>query len=410
VIAPATRIEQARWWALSQQPFYGSLTMHLLDVIDPSVQTACVNGKVIRWNPDFVAKLTDEELRFVLIHETMHCAHAHLWRLPADEAGNEAGDHAINLTLQNVPGLKMPEGGLADPAFAGLAEEEIYDRLKPAPQPPQDEQDDEQEQDGDDDSGDGAGASEGSPEGDDEGGQGDGPGNPCGEFSEPATPDNSAAGDAQASQELRETWEKAVLQSAQVAQALGKGDLPGDLQRELDRLRATKIDWRRELADFVRERVSARNDWSRPARRHAWQRVIYPKRRQDDIGLIVAARDTSGSIGNATVSAFNDLLAQCAAETGADLLILDCDAQVQAEYRVAQGEPLPERAQGGGGTDFRPVFERVRELADEGEKIAGVIYLTDLMGTEPDSVDHPTLWLSTMDATARTGRTVRIME
>src|SRR5580765_4214360 len=105
------RFDKARWWALRDQPFYGQLAMGLHDVIDPSVKTAATDGKSIRWNPDFVAKLTDEELRFVLLHETLHCAHQHLWRLPPDQNGNIAGDYCINRSLGSVPGISMPEEG-----------------------------------------------------------------------------------------------------------------------------------------------------------------------------------------------------------------------------------------------------------------------------------------------------------
>src|SRR6185369_16129729 len=77
-------------------------------------------------------KLTDEELRFVLLHETLHCAHQHLWRLPPDENGNIAGDYCINRTLAGVPGISMPEGGLVcPPEFDLLAEEEIYAACRP---------------------------------------------------------------------------------------------------------------------------------------------------------------------------------------------------------------------------------------------------------------------------------------
>lgn len=411
------KVEQARWWALNQQPFYGSLAMRLADVADFSTKSASTDGRVIRWNPDYLGTLDDEEVRYVLLHETLHCAHLHMWRLPATKEGNEAGDYAINLVLESIEGIRAPKGVLVDHAYAGMAEEDIYAARKAPEQQPQDEQQDEQQPEaGDDDQQGSGGAGDGQGDGDGQGegdgaGAGSGDGDPCGSFSAPA-PDNSAAGQAQAAQEskdLQDSWERAVMQAAQVAQALGRGDLPGDLTMELERMRATRIDWRQELAEFIRDKVSARNDWTRSSRRNAWQKAIMPRRRQDDVGLVVAVRDTSGSIGPATVAMFNDMLAQCAAETGAELLVIDCDRNVQAEYRIAQGDELPQRAEGGGGTDFRPAFERVRKLAEEGEQIAGVVYLTDLDGPEPDVVDHATLWLSTTDRVARTGRTVRVV-
>ena len=38
---------------------------------------------------------------------------------------------------------------------------------------------------------------------------------------------------------------------------------------------------------------------------------------------------------------------------------------------------------GGGGTDFRPVFNRLTDLKKKGEKIEGLIYFTDGVGVYP---------------------------
>lgn len=402
----ATRIDRARWWALTNQPFYGSLAMRLPDKLDPSTETAHTNGREIAWNPAFVEKLTDEELRFVLLHETLHCAHQHMWRLPADERGNIAGDHEINLTLQALSGIKMPEGGLADPQYAGMACEDILGSL---PEP---------------EDGDGGGGDDGEDEGQGSGsGSGSGqPGkgkpqkgkpDPCGSFGPPAAdPSGDGQGDAQAeaqaSQQLRDDWEGAVVQAAQAAQALGQGNVPGDLQRILDRIRHQSIDWRREMSDFVKTTMSSRNDWSRSARRHAWQPVIYPRKRVDDIGTVVFARDTSGSVTDKQLSAYSALITECLSETGCSGLVIDCDAAIKDEIELAPGDECPLKAKGGGGTDFRPVFNRVDELVGMGEHIAGVVYITDLCGRAPESSDIPTLWLATTSLSGPFGRTVHV--
>src|SRR5262249_19102404 len=64
-----------------------------------------------------------------------------------------------------------------------------------------------------------------------------------------------------------------------------------------------------------------------------------------------------------------------------------------------------------GGTDFQPVFARAAQLVDEGERVAGVVYLTDLAGSLPKSDPGiPTLWLSTTKASAPFGRTVHLRQ
>lgn len=404
-----TRVDQARWWSLTNQPFYGSLAMSLADVIDPSIQTAATDGKTIRWNPEFVETLTDEEVRFILLHETLHCAHLHPWRLPATAKGNEAADHEINLTLAAVPGITMPQGGLADPQYRELSCEEIFGRMG---------DDDPESPDG----GEGGGqpGDQGQP-GQGGGLPGDGPpdsGNgdpqkgegrpdPCGSFTAPAA--DPANGEGQQPEELRDDWEGRVIQASQAAQAMGQGTIPGDMERLLERMRHQAVDWRREMADFVRDAMSTRNDWSRAARRHAWQPVIYPRRRVDSLGTVIFARDTSGSVSDKVISEYCALISDCVSEQNCEGIVIDCDARIQAEYTIMDHEECPLTAKGGGGTKFWPVFDRAAELIAQGQQIAGVVYLTDLMGEFPAAApDIATLWVATSDRQVPFGRTVRI--
>jgi predicted metal-dependent peptidase len=231
-------------------------------------------------------------------------------------------------------------------------------------------------------------------------------GPPAGDPSGDGQQDPAAA--AQASQDLRDSWEGAVIQAAQAAQAMGQGDVPGDLQRILDKVRHQSIDWRREMSDFVKDAMSTRNDWSRSSRRHAWQPVIYPRKRADEVGLVVFARDTSGSVSDKQLSAYSALITECLAETGCSGLVIDADAAIKDEIELAPGDVCPLKAKGGGGTDFRPVFNRVDELVAMGEHVAGVVYITDLCGRAPDSSEIPTLWLATTKMTGPFGRTVHV--
>jgi predicted metal-dependent peptidase len=209
---------------------------------------------------------------------------------------------------------------------------------------------------------------------------------------------------------LREKWERAVIQAAQAAKASGQGNLPSDLQRELEKIQAVQIDWRAETADFVKNSIATKNDWTRGNRRMLWQSVVYPSRRRDNCGLIIGVRDTSGSISDETAAQFSAILASACAELGAELLLIDCDAEIQAEYRIAPGEDVPLTAKGGGGTDFAAPFARAADLIANGENVAGLIYLTDLCGSGwPVESPVPTLCICTENSQAPSGRTVQLL-
>ena len=399
------KLDQARWWALNNHPFYGQLLFGLSDAIgNPHGKTACTDGTKVFWDSAFLEKLSKEETRFVLLHETLHCAHGHLWRFPAGKVdhnkANQACDHAINLLLASLKDIAMPKGGLCDSQYAGMAEEEIFNALPDAPKSPQ-----------------GGHQGQGGNNGQDD---------PCGSFTAPADAGNGQSdsrgqgqpkpgqgneqGQGAGQDSLKDQWERRVIQAAQAAKASGQGNLPADLSRVLDKVLSQPIDWRREMADFVRDSIASRNDWTRSPRRHAWQPVIYPRRKADDLGLVVFVRDTSGSIDDALAAEFSALIGNCIAETGCGALVIDCDAVIQAEYRLAPGDECPLTAQGGGGTDFAEPFARAKALADEGEKIAGLVYLTDLEGSgQPEEQEIPTLWLCTTSNLAQTGRTIRVL-
>ena len=360
---------RARDWALRTPStvFYGVLSSNLVDLLDDSIETACTDGKCIKWNPAWLASLTEEEVRFVLLHETLHCANQHFWRLPLNRRGNIAGDYVINAILSTIAGLKMPKGGLLDAKYSNMAEEEVLALL------PQEEEQEEQEGD--------AGG--------------------CGGFGEPA-PDAP-----EASQTLSQQWTGAILQADFAQRSAGAGSAPSDMQRMIDAIKVSAPDWKQELADFVRSAVSQRNDWSRSSRRMASAPCIYPRKRADQIGQIVFVRDTSGSVDGAILNAFNALIESAMADTNCSAILLDADASVRAEYRLSAGDAVPATAKGGGGTSFAPAFERVAGLMEAGEAIAGIVYLTDLEGEQVASSDVPVLWLCTNENVAPCGRTVR---
>ena len=73
--------------------------------------------------------------------------------------------------------------------------------------------------------------------------------------------------------------------------------------------------------------------------------------------------------------------------------VIYCDTRVNAVETFERGDPVTLTPKGGGGTDFRPVFDHV-ETMDEAP--ACVVYLTDLCGGFPAvAPDYPVLWVNT---------------
>lgn len=111
---------------------------------------------------------------------------------------------------------------------------------------------------------------------------------------------------------------------------------------------------------------------------------------------LVIAIDTSASCKDELVQRFlNETAALLLSKDNffqrINIRIIECDDQVQREEIVTSVEDMKKYAggihiEGGYGTDFRPVFERVSELIakKEFENLKGLIYFTDGFGIYPD--------------------------
>ncbi len=110
--------------------------------------------------------------------------------------------------------------------------------------------------------------------------------------------------------------------------------------------------------------------------------------REDGMNIEIAvALDTSGScVGNVLQRFLRELLSvvRDSGNRKLSLTLLQCDAAVQKVHHLTSEDEVKElvrtfRMQGGGGTDFRPVFDYLKKQAetDEGLPFRGLIYLSD---------------------------------
>lgn len=351
------RVRTARTTLLLDQPFFGVLALQLALREDASCQTAWTDGSTLGFNPSFVDTLTQDGLVALIAHEVMHCACGHQWRRDNRDAKrwNVAADYAINAILRDA-GFKLPDGALLDTAYDGKASEWIYDRL------PQGQQDQPSSGDGD-----------GQPSDQPGGGQ------QPGEVRD--APSDSSQTEAD--------WQQTVKQAVKMAQAQGK--LPGSLRRDIEHQTAPKVDWRSALRRFIQETCKADYSWSRPNTRYLASGLFLPSLHSVACGRLVVAIDTSGSIDAVMLAQFGSEVQAIAEDMQpSSVEVVYCDSSVNHVDTFERGELVTVSPHGGGGTDFRPVFEHV---ATNDEAPAALIYLTDLDGSFPnDAPDYPVVW------------------
>ena len=119
--------------------------------------------------------------------------------------------------------------------------------------------------------------------------------------------------------------------------------------------------------------------------------IIEPLETRDEkrIREFVIGIDVSGSVWGPTVTRFTQIVQGVLCNEGLfssapRIRIIQCDTQIVAEDVIDTPEHMRKwieglRLHGGGGTDLRPVFQRVDELLERGEinDLNGVICLTD---------------------------------
>jgi len=379
------RVEKAQLKVLFTVPFFAPGVARLPVVWDSSVETACTDGKRIRWNPEWFDRCKDAELVTVLCEEVGHCLLGHLWRAPGGAhwpTWNGACDHAVRLMmlefgeqleskrLANPFPFPDPEGSLPDKKFSGMSEEQIYNLLV---------------QHG---YGQGKPAKGG-------GGSGQGNGGPAqgqGQQGHKLFAEFERSNLQQADQKKHKNdWESALVQSVQLAK--GRGTLPGSLQRYVNELVAPRVPWWEVLRNWIREQCEDDYDWMRPNPYFDESGFMLPSLHSERIGPIVFATDTSGSITPELLNQFHAEKQSCLDDVRPSKVVdMCCDTRITHEKEYRPGDQIDREAPGGGGTSFVPIFKRIKELGDTPKC---VVYLTDLDGQFPDEhPEYPVLWLA----------------
>ncbi len=422
-----TKLAAARTRLILDKPFLGALVMRLPMVeADPEwCPTTGTDAKRFYYNPEYIDSLTLEQTQFMLAHEALHCALSHFARRQHRQVGrwNLACDYAINPLLVE-DGLKPPYDTMILDQFKGMTAEEIYPLLEEddnyetidrhlydqegesegnsggdhesssgsndTPPPPSEEKQRKSRASGNEEETDQGRRQETDPE--KQGERADGGGS---EQQQQRQEEQGAKQPPPLTPEERDNleiqWQQRLAGAAQ--QALQAGKMDGAMARLVDHLLQPRLPWRTLLARYMT--AAARDDYSymRQSRRNQSDAIL-PALRSSQVEVVVAV-DTSGSIRDSEIAEFLAEVSALKGQMRARITLIPCDA------RIAEGAPwifepweelrLETTIGGGGGTDFRPVFQWVEEQGLQPEIL---VYFSDLEGAFPElAPNYPVLWL-----------------
>ncbi|HHD83881.1 MAG TPA: hypothetical protein ENK93_03290 [Campylobacteraceae bacterium] len=369
------RLSKAKSLLAVKYPYFGMLAARLKHEPSEDVRTYASNGVRFLYNESFIDRCSTEALMFILTNAVMHHVLAHqqrrlgrkgaLWQL--------ATDYAIN-TLLHRNGLKIPTGANYDKAYEKMYAEEIYEALK----------------------------EQFYAEGDDA----------FGETTPPQEGTKSQEGAAEESivlsGEIREDldtqteseWHYADSVAREVATR--KSALPSGFERLAKKMRSSGIDWRFELYNAINKHMRNNYAFMPPNKKHIYRGIALPSLASDTLSLCVAI-DTSGSIDETLLGAFlEEFKAIMTNFPAVKIELIIADAKVHAHYTFQGGEKLDFPVKGGGGTDYRPVFDYIDGNIPMSTML---LYFTDGDGWFPRRPPHyEVLWALSRDAKVPFGR------
>ena len=359
------KLVSVRAGLLSTYPFFGRLLLHL-QIGYTECRTAFTDMRRIVFDPGFAKRLNEGELRFVFLHELMHCVLHHCTR------GHTLRPHLYNIACDIVVNsLIMETLGVSDfriDRFFAMhlvpdgregrlfSAEEVYEMLLKEPE------------------------------------------NQIEETYGENGFDNHTIWEQVADSATDDEWDQYIKEAANLSGS--SSGIPYGMKRYLKEISHTpKTNWRQLLHDFIQH---DRSDYSYqpPDRRYqgdfilpSFQDNVYGDRVEKLWFLI----DTSASISEDSLSeAFHeirDALDQIDNLSG-DLSIFDTEVTEPASFdsveELSNFTPL-----GGGGTSFNVIFKKMSDFYED-DLLAAVIILTDgyaAFPNEEDAKNVPVMWI-----------------
>ena len=403
----AAKLAAARTRLILDKPFLGALALRMpLTAADPDwCQTAATDARKIYYNYAYVNQLNLSETQFILAKQALHCALSHFARRGhrAKQRWQLACDYAVNPLLIEE-GFSAPPGTLIEDSFANMSAEEIYHCLQ---NKDTDEPDCADQQAGDSNQhDDGNQTGKHTAQTDHDGHNHDENENNDNDNADGKDSRQPAELSQQALDNLSLQWQQRLAAAAQQAQQAGK--LSPGMARLVEFMLQPRLPWRMLLASYMA--ATARDDYNyaRPSSRRGDPSIL-PSLKSAQIDMVVAI-DVSGSISHQEMEEFLSEVNAIKGQLRARISLLACDAELAAGapwiFESWETFTLPQTFSGGGGTDFRPVFDWAQTL-DQAPAL--LVYCSDCIGRFPDyRPDYPVIWLVKGKASAPFGQRIQL--
>lgn len=401
------KIVTARVRMQEDNPFFSWLVMGLQPVQTGLVPTAAVDAYGhIYYNPAFINKLSLSECKTVVTHEVMHVSCLHLTRMDSrrEMLWNVACDIVVNNILVNnrfeftgpLKSCVLPKNNVftlkgkkntykienIDKKFV----EEIYDELRRMVDK---EVGDYMNPDGTPKPGKEKEYKEAMKEFEAQ----------TKNFDQHKHARKTKANKKQI-EEAEKKWKK-NLSEANI-QAKKRGKDPAGVERHVDDVLESKINWRELLYKYITRELPFDYTYNYPSKKSIACGYYMPSIMRGESVKVTVAIDVSGSIYGEELQEFlSELIGISKSFQNVEINLMFWDTALNNHYVIDRNnidELLDLKIHGGGGTDFRNVYKKIDEIVPQ-TKI--LIFFTDGEAYYPAEEKYKTLWILSKNSVAK---------
>jgi len=377
------KIEKAKAKLMLDHPYFGTVASSLKLEKNNELLTFSSDGEVMRYNSEYLDKLDVSEVEFVMANGAMHAVlkHQHRSGGRTNWLWQTATDYVVNgMLVKN--GMQPPVYANFEEKFSGMYAEEVYELLRAEMNSDEElasaQQQSEQIQEVEDVHAENLTAQAEY------------------EASEDAKEEQEGSSDEKKEQQnvpdADDLSEEMKEHLEQIFQKLKRQDsLPKDLHFVVPEYFSHKVDWRERLYGYIASYAKSTYTFVPPNMKYLYRGIYLPSLSSDLLRIVIAI-DTSGSIDEELLSAFlGEINSIMQSYPNYEIDVITADAKIQSHKVFLPGENLDYEVSGGGGTDFRPVFEYIDQYIDYPTLL---LYFTDGMGTFPEQeAQYDVMWI-----------------
>lgn len=373
---PIEKLEKAKAKLMLEHPYIGSVSTILKLDGNRDTLTFSSDGIHLKYNDEYFEKVPVEDIEFALANGAMHAVLRHSERAEerVGRIWQAASDLVVNAMLVKN-GFELPPYVYYDERFEGMYAEEIYDVLKDEmitnDARDEAEAEDEMSQEPEEQQHKSEESQKGSTH--------------ERAVQQASMEKNEAAQMEEEGEALQEMFEQIFQKYKR------QGELPKELQRLVPEYFSHQINWREILYRYIASYAKNSYSFMPPNMKYLYRGICLPSLTSDLLRVVIAV-DTSGSVDETLLGIFlGEVNTVMQHYPNYEIDLITADAKIRSHRVYLPGEFLAYEVSGGGGTDFRPVFEYIDKNIDYPTLL---LYFTDGMGTFPSYAQgYDVLWV-----------------